>query len=128
MGSAWGTAEMRLLLVGSDANDALLVRRAMSETSTDGYRLEHAETLSRGLERARADQPDVLLLALGPEGDGLAPLVQVRRRIPDVPVVVLVRPGDEELARLAVKEGAQDWLVKARIEGELLERSIRYAI
>ena len=119
---------MRLLLVGSDANDALLVRRAMSETGGDGYRLEHAETLSRGLERARADKPDVLLLALGPEGDGLAPLVQVRRRVPDLPVVVLIRPGDEELARLAVKEGAQDWLVKARIDGELLERSIRYAI
>ena len=106
---------MRLLLVGDDPKDALAIREALAQTGDNDYRLEHAEGLSRGLDRVRSDPPDVLLLPLGPEGDGLAPLLQVRRKAPNVPVVVLVRPGDEELAQLAVKEGAQDWIVKARL-------------
>jgi len=119
---------MRLLLVGDDPRDALAIREALAQTGGGDYRLEHAEGLSRGLDRVRTDPPDVLLLPLGPEGDGLAPLVQVRRKAPDVPIVVLVRPGDEELAQLAVKEGAHDWLTRARPDGELLQRAVRYAM
>jgi diguanylate cyclase (GGDEF)-like protein len=119
---------MKLLLVGGEPRDALAIREALAQVGQDDYRLEHAEGLSRGLDRVRSEPPDVLLLPLGPEGDGLVPLIQVRRKAPDVPVVVLVRPGDEELAQLAVKEGAQDWLLKARIDGDLLQRSIRYSM
>ena len=128
MGSAWGTAAMRVLLVGDDPADALLVRRALAESDRDGYRLEHVDTVARGVARAAADPPDVLLLALGPQGDGLAPLLQVRKKAPGVPVIVLICPGDEDLGALAVKEGAQDWLVKARLDAEVLERSIRHSL
>ena len=122
---------MRLLLVGDDPRGALAIRQALAEQGENDYRLEHAEGLSRGLDRVRSQPPDVLLLAMadGPgDDDGIRSLVALRRKAPDVPVVVLVRPGDEELAHLAVKEGAQDWLVTARVEGELLVRSLRYAM
>jgi len=119
---------MKLLLVGDDPRDALAIREAITETGEADDRLEHAQGLARALDRIRTEPPDVLRLPLGPEGGGLAPLVQVRRRAPDVPVVVLVRPGDDELAQLALKEGAHDWLVRARIDGELLRRSVRYAM
>jgi two-component system, cell cycle response regulator len=119
---------MRVLFIGEDPNDGLAIRQALAECGRDEYRLEHAESLTRGLDRVRTEPPDVVFLALGPEGDGLAPLLQVRRKDPNVPVVVLVRPGDEELAHLAVKEGAQDWLVKARIDADMVERSMRYAM
>jgi two-component system, cell cycle response regulator len=119
---------MKLLLVGDDPRDALAIREAITETGEADDRLEHAQGLARALDRIRTEPPDVLLLPLGPEGDGLAPLVQVRRRAPEVPVVVLVRPGDDELAQLALKEGAHDWLVRARIDGAVLRRSVRYAM
>ncbi|MFN2545494.1 MAG: GGDEF domain-containing protein [Actinomycetota bacterium] len=119
---------MKILLIGGDTNDVLVVRRALAGSGRDGYRLEHAETVARALERARDERPEVLLLAVGPQGDGLAPLLQLRKNLPDLPVVALVRPGDDELGRLAVKEGAQDWLVKARIDADSIQRSIRYAI
>ena len=81
---------MKLLLVGDDPRDALAIREALAEAGDDD-RLEHAQGLERALDRIRTEPPDVLLLPLGPEGDGLAPLVQVRRKAPEVPVVVLVR-------------------------------------
>ena len=122
---------MRLLLVGDDPRDALALREALAGWGENGYRLEHAEGLSRGLDRVLSQPPDVLLLSIADgegDDDGIRSLVALRRKAPDVPVVVLVRPGDEELASLAVKEGAQDWLVKARLDGEMLVRSIRYAM
>src|SRR5436190_15470350 len=122
---------MRLLLVGDDPRDALAIREALAQGGENGYRLEHAEGLSRGLDRVLSQPPDVLFLPLyDGDGDdrGIRSLVALRRKAPDVPVVVLVRPGDEELASLAVREGAQDWLVKARLDGDTLVRSMRYAM
>jgi two-component system, cell cycle response regulator len=122
---------MRLLLVGDDPRDALALREALAAHGQNGYRLEHAEGLARGLDRVLTQPPDLLFLSMQDgdrDDDGLRALVALRRKAPEVPVVVLVRPGDEELADLAVKEGAQDWLVKARLDGEMLVRSMRYAM
>ena len=44
------------------------------------------------------------------------------------PIVVLTGLADEEVAARAVREGAQDYLVKAEVDGPLLYRSIRYAV
>jgi diguanylate cyclase (GGDEF)-like protein len=122
---------MRLLLVGDDPTDALALRDALARHGQNGYRLEHAEGLSRGLDRVLSRPPDLVFLSLANgdgSDDGIRSLVALRRKAPEVPVVVLVRPGDEELAALAVKEGAQDWLLNARLDGELLVRSMRYAM
>jgi diguanylate cyclase (GGDEF)-like protein len=122
---------MRLLLVGDDPKDALVIREALAQYGENGYRLEHAEGLSRGLDRVLSEPPDVLFLSMidgDGDDDGLRSLIALRRKAPDVPMVVLVRPGDEDLASLAVKEGAQDWLIKARLDGERLHRSMRYAM
>ena len=45
-----------------------------------------------------------------------------------MPVVVLSGMGDEELGLQAVKEGAQDYLIKGKVETDVLERSLRYAL
>jgi response regulator RpfG family c-di-GMP phosphodiesterase len=54
--------------------------------------------------------------------------VRMRTRAPGVPVVVLSALNDEELAARAVREGAQDYLVKGEMASELVTRSLRYAI
>ena len=52
----------------------------------------------------------------------------MRAKTPDVAVVVLTGLNDEELAVRAVREGAQDYLVKGEISSEVLPRMLRYAI
>ena len=99
---------MRLLLVGDDPRDALAIREALAQGGENGYRLEHAEGLSRGLDRVLSQPPDVLFLSMADgegDDDGVRSLVALRRKAPDVPVVVLVRPGDEELAGLYNRRG-----------------------
>ena len=72
---------------------------------------------------------DVILLDLGlPDSQGLDTLRTLRGKNPQVAVVVLTGKDDEELALQALKEGAQDYLVKGEIQGGTLQRAIRYAV
>jgi len=71
----------------------------------------------------------VILLDLSlPDGHGLDNLSHAHAKAPQVPVLVLTGLDDETLALRAVQGGAQDYLVKGQMDGNLLSRSIRYAI
>jgi hypothetical protein len=54
--------------------------------------------------------------------------LRARAEAAHAPIVVLTGLADEEVAARAVREGAQDYLVKAEVDGPLLYRSIRYAV
>jgi signal transduction histidine kinase len=96
---------------------------------------EIADDLESGLQLAIAGEPDVILLDLGlPDCQGLNTFSVFRDRCPDIPIVIISGLDDEIIAAQAVKEGAQDYLVKGTYltQGEagkmLLLHSIRYAI
>ncbi|MEM7604668.1 MAG: response regulator, partial [Myxococcota bacterium] len=114
----------RVLLVEDNPGDARLVER----------RLEGAfsVTVCRSLQSALDTLDDdvaALLLDLGlPDAQGVEGLRQLRTRHRDIPVVVLTGRDDEEVGAMAVREGAQDYLVKDQVTRSTLRRTIRYAI
>jgi len=117
------------LLIEDNPLDARLIREYLSEVTTVRVALECADCLSAGMERLRKAPPDVVLLDLGlPESQALDTLSTVLAEVPHTPVVVITGLDDEETAYQAVGEGAQDYLVKGRVDGDLLVRSMRYAI
>ena len=63
-----------------------------------------------------------------PDSMGLETFAKVYVHSPAVPVIVLTGNDDNNLALAAVKRGAQDYLVKGRLDRELLLRSMQYAI
>ena len=68
---------------------------------------------------------DCVLLDLSlPDASRLEALMQLRAAAPDVPIVILSGLQDELLAIKAVQEGAQDYLVKGRVDGAAIGRSI----
>ena len=72
---------------------------------------------------------DVILLDLTlPDSEGLASLVPLIQLAPSLPIVVLTNHNDDELAIQAVRQGAQDYLVKRQVNGEILLQSLRYSI
>jgi PAS domain S-box-containing protein len=62
-----------------------------------------------------------------PDAEGLTTLLRMHNHAPAVPIVVLTGLDDEALAVRAVREGAQDYLVKGQFTGQLLVRAMRYA-
>ncbi|MEI6503221.1 MAG: PAS domain S-box protein, partial [Armatimonadota bacterium] len=120
---------LRVLVIEDDADDALLLRRALGEAGPAGFALAWTHRLSEGLAHLRSHPVDVLLLDLGlPDSRGLETLKAVQQQTPLVPIVVLSGLSDEDLAMEAVQQGAQDYLVKGQVSGSLLARSLRYAV
>ncbi|MBI4498795.1 MAG: response regulator [Chloroflexi bacterium] len=118
-----------VLLVEDNPGDALLIQELLAEASGSRYRLEWANRLSTGLARLAAGGFDLVLLDLSlPDSSGLDTFRTVQSQAPAVPVVVLTGLNDEAVAVQAVQEGAQDYLPKGLLEGNLLARALRYAI
>jgi signal transduction histidine kinase len=118
-----------LLLIEDDPADAYLLREMLRERRQLSFEVEWANRLRLGLEHLDAGQFDVVLLDLTlPDSAGLETLAAAHARAPGVPIVVLSGIEDEAIAIQAVREGAQDYLVKGRVDGNLVVRAIRYAI
>jgi FixJ family two-component response regulator len=131
MSSAMEKHTITILLIEDDHDDTLLIREMLAEVTSALYtfRLEHADTLAAGLAEYDIARHDVLLLDLGlPDSNGMDTLVAASGRCPDGPIVVLTGLSDELFGVEAVKNGAQDYLIKGRINGDILLRSICYAI
>lgn len=128
--SASSAAEiLRLLLVEDDPDDVLLLREMLEEVPGVRFQVVHAGTMEETLARLREEQFHVILLDLTlPDSQGFDTFRTLKAAGVGAPIVVLTGLDDETLALSAVQEGAQDYLVKGRVDGDLLVRSIRYAI
>ncbi|WP_324192600.1 fused response regulator/phosphatase [Nocardia transvalensis] len=125
--SSWTWQEPWLLLVEDDAGDALLVQELVSD-GAPGLRLEWVRSLAEAAARLDTDAPDCVLLDLHlPDAHGLEALASIREYT-DVAVVVMTGLDEEQTGLAAVASGAQDYLVKGRVEPELFGRAVRYAI
>jgi putative two-component system response regulator len=117
------------LLIEDNPLDTRLIQEHLSEVANARVTLECADCLSAGVHWLHRAHPDVLLLDLGlPESHGLDTLSRVLAEAPGAPVVVITGLDDEETAYQALGEGAQDYLIKGRVDGYLLVRCMRYAI
>lgn len=120
---------IRVLLIEDNPGDVRLIRETLADAGSGEVRLETASDLQNGLALLERGNVDLILLDLTlPDSQGLETVSQVHHRIPEVPIVVLSGLNDEATAVEAVREGAQDYLVKGESSGSLLLRSIRYAI
>lgn len=120
-------AALSVLLVEDDPGDVFLVRELLAEVDPD-IRLTVAESLPEVIDGALLDGVDCVLLDLNlPGTDGLDGLRAILRVDPTAAVCVLTGL-DEHLGVPAVAAGAQDYLVKGKVDGQVLIRSVRYAV
>ena len=116
-----------ILLIEDNPGDARLVQEYLRERS--GLGAEVCETLRRGLQHLREHEIDVVLVDLGlPDSQGIETFMRVFTEAPCCPIIVLTGNDDDEIALQALRAGAQDYLVKSEINGELLVRAVRYSI
>jgi serine phosphatase RsbU (regulator of sigma subunit) len=116
----------QLLVVEDDDGDALLVRELLAD-GLPGARVERVTRLADARRAVRF--VDCVLLDMGlPDAEGIAGVEQLVADAPDTAVVVLTGAASERLGVEAVAAGAQDYLVKGRVDDQLLARSVRYAI
>jgi diguanylate cyclase (GGDEF)-like protein len=119
----------KVLLIEDNPGDARLIREMVMEDPEAPFSLQLAERLSAGLELLSAGDSSLVLLDLSlPDSFGLETFAKVYAHSPAVPIIVLTGNDDQTVALSAVKGGAQDFLVKGRLDRELLMRSMQYSI
>ena len=119
---------VKALLIDPDLQYAWKAREMLSTGRGAPFHLECASQLAMGLERVEMGGIDVVLLSLSPQDQAFDDLARVLDRAPDMPVIVLTRFDDQALAMKAIRQGAQDYLVKGQVDGTQLVCAMRYAI
>lgn len=125
---------MRILLIEDNQADARLIQELLKELSRPEQRIAApdvvwANCLSQGLAALAEQKVDVVLLDLSlPDSHGLETLYQTQDRAGAVPIVVLTGNDEEMLAIKAVRQGAQDYLIKNEVSGPSLWRATCYAV
>ena len=122
--------KIRALLIEDNPGDARLIREMLADVNhAPRFELEWVDRLSSGAERLAAGDIDVVLLDLAlPDSDPSETFIRARSSARGLPIIVLTVTEDDARAIRAMQEGAQDYLVKADLDGNYLRRSIRYAI
>jgi diguanylate cyclase (GGDEF)-like protein len=120
---------LQVLLVEDSAGDVLLLREMFRKEPPGSFELTHVERMSDALSKLAKGGIDIVLLDLGlPDGHGLDTVRRAQAAAPGVPLIVLTGLDDEAAADQAMKEGAQDYLIKGQIENRALPRALRHAI
>lgn len=117
------------LLIEDNRIEARLAEHRLTSHSEISFEVYWADQLATGLERLSQGGIDVVLLDLNlPDSRGLETFIKVSQHSPDVPIVVLTGEHDESTGLLAVRQGAEDYLIKQQFAEDRLCRALQFAV
>jgi diguanylate cyclase (GGDEF)-like protein len=124
------TKPITVLLVDDDRQEYLLIGYLLSEAHNDGYRLVWCQNLKQAIEHIENKTCDIVLLDYNWGGSSIGRdfLSNARSKNSQIPIIVMTDEMETDIDQSAIREGASDYLSKSRINSQLLERAIRYAI
>jgi len=127
-----------ILLIHDNLSEAQYVREALNNSGAGHFQVEWVRNLAAGLERLGLDsdpkqlQANVLAGILVdlflPDSRGIETFDQIFQVVPQIPILVLTEAPNEEVAKLAVQRGAQDYLLTPRRDADLLPKMVRSMI
>jgi len=121
--------KVNILLIEDNPADSELVSIFLKGVYAGKCALVIADSLNKGLELMDVTSFNVILLDLSlPDSQGLDTFNKLHSVAADTPIIVLTGLEDENIGINAVKLGAQDFLIKGKIKGSELQRSINYSI
>jgi light-regulated signal transduction histidine kinase (bacteriophytochrome) len=123
--------QIRVLIVDDNPDDRALYQRLLRRTNDYQFEIFAADSGGEGLDLCESERPDCVLLDYRmPDLDGLQFLTELAKRQKGaaVPLIMVTGQGDESVAVQAMKNGAQDYLIKSTMASQDLQRAILNAI
>ncbi len=126
--------KIKVLIVDNNSDDVYLIKELLKDITVVRFELLHETSLNSVLEliekeHNKKEKFDCILLDLNlPDSLGTDTLKNILNKFPGLPIIILTVLDDENIALESLQNGAQDYLVKGKINGEIVYRSIRYAV
>ena len=123
------TTPVRVLIIDDDLEYADMLQEAFSAIEVGEFKTTHIDCLTKAITFLEQIQPDVILLDLSlPDSQPQDTFFTVQEKVPQIPIVVVTGHSDRSLAIRAVREGAQDYIIKGDFDFNQLARAMLYAI
>ena len=127
-GDASAAAPVQVLLIEDSPFDVEILKAYLSK-DRDAFVIHAASSVAAGVKRLREGGIQLVLTDLNlPDSRDFQTLSTIKAAAAGIPVIVLSGLSDEEVAVKMVEMGAEDYLVKGRINRHLLIRAMRYGI
>lgn len=121
--------EYCILLVEDNSADVKLFTSYINEITEFSTNCITVSTLKDTIEALESQKFDIVFLDLNlPDSKGFDTVVEIFKHGFDLPIVVLSGLSDNELALMAIKLGAQDYIVKDELTNVVLAKTLRYAV
>lgn len=120
---------IRVLLIDDDEMAFQLTRAIVDQIPRNQFVLDHAASAAEGEAAMSRGNHDVYLVDyLIGDSSGIDLVRRARESRNRAPMILLTGKGRYEVDVEAMEAGVSDYLEKGKVDPELLERSIRYAI
>ena len=120
---------INVLLIEDNQDDANLIQEILLDGVSPIFAFSHADRLNLGLQHITWETFEIVLLNLAlPDSNGMEALTQIQAVAPETPILIITSEEDEGYAINAVQQGAQDYLLKEKLDRASLVRSIQYSI
>lgn len=120
---------LRLLIIDDNPGDRRLVEAELAFGAIDRFHVVGGGSLAEATVLLEGGVFDVAVLDMGlPDSQGLDTVRRFGHLAPDLPFVVLTGLNDRDTGIAAVASGAQDYLVKGDLRGDVLERALNHAM
>jgi diguanylate cyclase (GGDEF)-like protein/PAS domain S-box-containing protein len=123
-----------ILLIEDDLSYATAIREALTDSGHGPFQVEWVRHCIDGLERLvksgrqEKHRPDGIAAVLADlflaDSHGIGTFDRLFCAAPQIPILVLSGTQDEEIAKLAVEHGAQDYLLKAKFDGDSFPKAL----
>jgi PAS domain S-box-containing protein len=127
--SSISSQKINVLLLDKNQKDANQIKTILQENTNIEFNIEHKKNIEPAISAINQNKPNIILLSLSlPETQSLDTFLYFSSQAPDIPIIVLGNEDNGLLGIKALRNGAQDFLVKSELTSSLLSRVLCYAI
>lgn len=128
-GNHSATADCTILVIEDDRKWQEFLSHIPEKSSLHPVRNIPVASVEEGLDTLRAHSVDAILLDLNmAKSADIDTLRNLREQHPEIPVIIFTEQEEEHVALTAIRNGAQDYLVKGKVQPEAISHAILKAI
>jgi len=119
----------KILLVEDSSSDAMLMEDMLAAVQGFPHSIQHVDSLKLSQELLNGTTYDAIILDLNlPDSKGLKTYTAMRSIVPEVPIIIMTGNEDRTLLVDAMNCGADNYLIKDKVDGSRIAIAILSAI